>query len=156
VGSLNFPRSTNERTAPAQARRANHEAIESVLDLEHFQGPWRARAIDLSERAVSDDDARYRVMRLLEANPEMSQRQVARELGMSLGKINRCVQDLIRKGWIKAQGIRNHRNRVAYLITRRGLREKADLTIRFLHVKMREHERLRAEIEQMQEETQRR
>lgn len=107
---------------------------------------------------MSDDEARYRVMRLLEANPEMSQRQVARELGMSLGKVNRCVQELIRKGWIKAQGIRNHRNRVAYtyLMTRRGAREKADLAMRFLLVKMREYESLRAEIEQMQEETQRR
>jgi MarR family transcriptional regulator, temperature-dependent positive regulator of motility len=100
---------------------------------------------------MNSGDVHYRLMRLLEANPEMSQREVARELGISLGKVNYCLQALIQKGWIKAANFRNSRNKAAYayLLTQRGLREKASLTVHFLQIKLREYERLRAEIEQM-------
>jgi MarR family transcriptional regulator, temperature-dependent positive regulator of motility len=103
---------------------------------------------------MSSGDVHYKLMRLLEANPEMSQRDLARELGISLGKANYCVQALIRKGWIKATNFTNSQNKAAYmyLLTPRGLEEKASLTVEFLQAKMREYEALRAEIKQMRRE----
>ena len=100
------------------------------------------------------DETRYELIRLLEANPEMSQRDVARELGISLGKTNYCLRALIRKGFIKAANFKNSQNRTAYmyLLTPRGIEEKAKLTLRFLQIKMREYETLRVEIKQLQRE----
>jgi len=100
------------------------------------------------------DETHYKLMRLLEANPGLSQRDVARELGVSVGKANYCVRALATKGWIKVSNFKNSRNKSAYmyLLTPRGVQQKARLTVRFLRIKMREHEALRAEIEQMNRE----
>lgn len=104
---------------------------------------------------MSADEAQYKLLRLIEVNPQMSQREVARELGMSLGKVNYCLQALMRKGWIKAVNFKNSQNKSAYmyLLTPRGLKQKAELTVHFLQIKMHEFERLRAEIRQMQQDT---
>jgi EPS-associated MarR family transcriptional regulator len=101
---------------------------------------------------MSGEEMRYKLMRLLEANPGMSQRDAARELGVSLGKANYCLQALIHKGWVKATRFKNSRNKAAYmyLLTPRGIEEKASLTLEFLQIKMREYEMLRHEIEQIQ------
>lgn len=100
------------------------------------------------------DEMRYKLMRLLEASPEMSQRDVARELGISVGKVNYCLRALVRKGWIKAANFKNSQNRTAYMymLTPRGIEEKARVTVRFLQAKMREYETLRVEIEQIRKE----
>jgi EPS-associated MarR family transcriptional regulator len=100
------------------------------------------------------DEIRYKLVRLLDANPTMSQRDVARELGISLGKANFCLQALMQKGWIKATNFKNSRNKAAYmyLLTPRGLEGKASLTLRYLQKKMREYEALRVEIEEMRRE----
>lgn len=100
------------------------------------------------------DEMRYRLMRVLESNPEMSQREVARELGISLGKVNYCLQALIQKGWVKAANFKSSQNKAAYryLLTPRGIDEKARLTVRFLQAKMLEYEELGAEIERMRRE----
>jgi EPS-associated MarR family transcriptional regulator len=105
-----------------------------------------------------NEEMRYKVMRLLDANPGMSQRDAARELGISLGKVNYCVQALIRKGWLKASRFKNSRSKAAYmyLLTPRGIEEKAKLTLVFLQIKMREYQDLRAEIEQIQRDVERR
>jgi EPS-associated MarR family transcriptional regulator len=99
-------------------------------------------------------DVHFKLMRLLEANPEMSQRDLARELGISLGKVNYCLQALIGKGWIKVARFTNSHNKAAYmyLLTPRGIQRKASLTVRFLQRKMQEYELLRAEIRQMRRE----
>ena len=99
-------------------------------------------------------ETQYKVMRLLEANPEMSQRDVARTLGVSVGKVNYCLQALVLKGCIKATNFRNSRNKVAYmyLLTPRGVNEKARLTVEFLQRKVREYEALRDEIREMRRE----
>jgi len=101
------------------------------------------------------EETRYKVMRLLKSNPQLSQRDVARELGISLGKVNYCVQALVRKGWIKAANFKNSHNKAAYmyLLTPRGLEEKGRLTVQFLGIKMREYEKLRMEIDEMRRET---
>lgn len=100
------------------------------------------------------EEMRYRLMRLLEANPEMSQRDVARNLGVSLGKVNYCLRALVKRGWLKAANFKNSRNRAAYmyLLTPRGIEEKARVTVRFLQMRLREYDALRAEIEQMRKE----
>ena len=103
------------------------------------------------------DEMRYKLMRLLEANPGMSQRELARELGISLGKANYCLQALVRKGWVKATNFKNSHNKAAYmyLLTPRGLESKAALTMKYLQIKMREYEALRVEIEEVRREAQR-
>ena len=106
---------------------------------------------------MAGEEIRYKLMRLLEANPRMSQREAARTLDVSLGKVNYCVQALIRKGWIKASRFKNSRSKAAYmyLLTPRGIEEKASLTVEFLQIKMREYEVLRAEIERMRRDVER-
>jgi len=103
---------------------------------------------------VLTEETHYKLMRLIQANPELSQREVARELGVSLGKVNYCLRALVRRGWIKAANFKNSRNKAAYmyLLTPRGIEQKASLTVRFLKIKMNEYERLKVEIEQIRRE----
>jgi EPS-associated MarR family transcriptional regulator len=100
------------------------------------------------------DEVHFKLMKLLEANPAMSQRDAARQLGISLGKVNYCLRALVDKGWIKAARLKNSRNKMAYLylLTPRGIKKKASLTLAFLRRKMREYEILRSEIQQMRRE----
>ena len=104
---------------------------------------------------MAAEEIHYKLMRMLQANPQMSQRDAARELGVSLGKVNYCLRALVRRGWVKASNFKNSQNKAAYmyLLTPRGLEQKASLTLRFLQVKLREYEALRAEIEQMRQES---
>lgn len=97
------------------------------------------------------EEIHYKVMRLVEANPQMSQRQLANELGVSVGKANYCLRALVSSGLVKVRNFRNSSNKSAYmyLVTPRGIREKARLAVRFLGIKVREYELLRAEIEQI-------
>lgn len=105
---------------------------------------------ELSDRA----EMRFRVMRALEQDPKLSQRDLARELGVSLGGVNYCIKALIDKGAIKVENFRASGNkmRYAYVLTPVGLTEKARLTGRFLQRKMREYEALKAEIDGLQDE----
>jgi EPS-associated MarR family transcriptional regulator len=100
------------------------------------------------------DEVRYKLLKLLEANPRLSQRDVARELGISVGKVNYCLKLLVEKGLIKAINFKNSQNKVAYmyLMTPRGIEEKAGVTLRFLQRKMREYEELGADIKRIREE----
>jgi EPS-associated MarR family transcriptional regulator len=103
------------------------------------------------------DEMRYKLFKLLEPNPALSQREVARELGISLGKVNYCLKALAAKGWIKAANFKNSRNKRAYmyLLTPRGIEEKARFTAEFLRWKVQEHEALSAEIDQIRAEVER-
>ena len=105
-------------------------------------------------RSTLDEETRYQVLRLLEANPEMSQRDVARELGVSLGKVNYCVRALVQKGWIKVSNFTNSHNKAAYiyLLTPRGIEQKGRLTLQFLQLKVQEYEALHAEIQRLRQE----
>ena len=99
---------------------------------------------------------RYKLLTMLEDNPELSQRDLARKLGMSLGKTNYCLKALIQKGWIKIHNFRNSRNKRAYLykLTPAGIKEKAQVTKRFLALKLKEHAEIAHEIEQLRQEVQ--
>lgn len=95
------------------------------------------------------DEYRYKILRLLQADPKMSQRDLARALGISLGKVNYCLQALIDRGLLKANNFKNSRNKQAYmyLLTRKGFTERARATARFLEHKIAEYESLQREIE---------
>lgn len=100
------------------------------------------------------DDIRHKIFKAIEENPEINQRTLAVQLGVSLGKANFCLQALMDKGWVKAQNFRNSKNKVAYayLLTPSGIREKAKLTVRYLQIKMQEYELLKQEIEELTKE----
>ena len=100
------------------------------------------------------DEARYNILKKLENNPDISQRQLAEELGISLGKVNYCLQALIQKGLVKARNFSQSKKKVRYLyiLTPEGIENKAALTRRFLHRKVAEYEALRAEIDDIRKE----
>ncbi|WP_377069207.1 MarR family EPS-associated transcriptional regulator [Roseovarius ramblicola] len=100
------------------------------------------------------EDAQFRIMRLLHDNPEMSQRELARAVGVSTGGIHYVLSALLDKGLIKLGNFAasDDRRRYAYVLTRKGVTEKAALTKRFLARKMAEYEALRAEIEAVRAE----
>jgi len=103
------------------------------------------------------DQTRYRILKLLEADPRASQRRIARELGVSVGRVNFCLQALAAKGLIKVNNFRNSSNKRAYLylLTPNGLEEKARVTARFLRVKLAEYELLKSELEELRREVER-
>lgn len=102
------------------------------------------------------DEYRCKILRILQEAPDISQRDLARELGVSLGKVNYCLQALIQKGLVKANNFKNSNNKKAYLylLTRKGIAEKARATARFLERKMAEYEALQREIEELRREIQ--
>lgn len=99
-----------------------------------------------------NEETHLKVLRLLEGNPRLSQREVSEALGVSLGKTNFCLKALIDKGLIKVQSFRKSQNKLAYayLLTRIGIAEKSVITARFLKRKMAEYEHLQAEIAALQ------
>lgn len=103
------------------------------------------------------DELRYKILRLLDQQPHLSQRSLARELGLSLGKANYCVQALMGKGLVKARNFRNSENKTAYMyyLTPKGVQDKARVTIRFLKIRMAEYEQLKAEIETLRRDADR-
>ena len=100
------------------------------------------------------DELRLRVLRALDANPELSQRQLAAELDVSLGGVNYALKALIERGFVKADNFRKSGNKVAYLyvLTPQGVAEKASLASAFLGRKIEEYEVLRQEIEALRGE----
>jgi MarR family transcriptional regulator, temperature-dependent positive regulator of motility len=100
------------------------------------------------------EDTHYQVLKILEQNPQISQRELAGEMGVSLGKVNYCLKALMDKGLVKAKNFKNSANKRAYfyVLTPRGMEAKARISVRFLQRKLREYEALRDEIEQLQKE----
>ena len=110
--------------------------------------------LEHSDKALSTgarNELRLRVLRALEANPELSQRQLAAELGVSLGGVNYALKALIGRGFVKADNFRKSGSKVAYLyvLTPKGLAEKSSLATAFLGRKLEEYEVLRQESESL-------
>lgn len=105
-----------------------------------------------------DDAIRYRLLKLLDEQPHLTQRELAKAMGISLGKANFCLRALIDVGAVKANNFRSSANKSAYLytLTPRGIEEKARVTRRFLLHKMAEYEAIRKEIEELRAESQKR
>ena len=112
----------------------------------------------MAERRLQlSDDLRYRLLKELENNATLSQRELAGVLGISLGKVNYCVRALVQKGWVKARNFKNSNNKLAYAyyLTPHGMEEKAQLAFQFLQVKVREVEALRRELDEILKRTRR-
>jgi len=109
------------------------------------------------KQAQLQQDTYFRVLRLLHEHPELTQRELAQRLEVSLGRLNYCLKALIDKGWVKVNSFsRSHRKiNYVYLLTPQGLMEKARLTGSFLRRKQHEFDALRAEIERLQIEIER-
>lgn len=101
-----------------------------------------------------DEATRYRILNLLEAHPELSQRELAERVGFSLGKTNYCLKALVDKGWVKIQNFRNSHNKSAYIyrLTPSGVGEKVRVTRAFLARKLREYDEISAEIDRLRQE----
>lgn len=100
------------------------------------------------------DEYRCKILKLLEQDPQINQRALAKELGVSLGKANYCLRALMEKGLVKANNFKNNHNKMAYMyfLTQRGMTEKAQATKRFLDRKVAEYEKLQQEIEVLRRE----
>ena len=98
------------------------------------------------------EDTHFRVLSLLEQNPDMSQRDLAKALGVSLGGLNYSLKALMERGMVKAQNFSKSERKLAYayVLTPQGLAEKTKLTARFLKRKMEEYDALKAEIDSLQ------
>ena len=103
---------------------------------------------------VNKKDIRLDLLRKLESNPKYTQRDLSKEMEVSLGKINYCMKKLIEKGWLKAKNFQQSENKkaYAYFLTSKGMDQKSKLTIVFLKRKMEEYELLKGEIEQLKKE----
>ena len=95
------------------------------------------------------EERNLNALRLLQENPEMSQRELAEELGVSLGAANYCLKALVDKGWVKLENFQKNPNKLGYLylLTPMGIAAKTTLTARFLQRKLSEYEKLKADIE---------
>jgi len=100
---------------------------------------------------VLTDPQRLEILKLLQAKPQMSQRDLAQAMGVSLGKANYCLKALMGKGLVKLENFRNNpdKRQYAYLLTPAGLEEKTRITMAFLRRKVVEYEALEREIEQL-------
>ncbi|MFZ3160129.1 MAG: MarR family EPS-associated transcriptional regulator [Rhodoferax sp.] len=108
----------------------------------------------MPDQITLHQETHLKVLRLLEVNPQMNQRDLAAALGVSLGKTNFCLKALLDKGLLKVQNFQSNKRKLAYayFLTPAGIAEKTTLAGRFLKRKIDEYELLRAEIETLQQE----
>ena len=101
-------------------------------------------------------EIRYRLLKLLESNSNLTQRQMAEEVGISLGKFNSCLKELVRKGIVKIERFASSGNKISYMyiLTPHGTEQKAKITASFLRHKMTEYEQLKKEIYELRQEIQ--
>ncbi len=106
---------------------------------------------------MSHDPHYYKLLKLIEANPAIQQREMAKAMGVSLGKANYCIRALMQKGLVKMDNFRRADNKLAYsyLLTPSGIEEKARLTVSFLKYKVAEYEAISHEIEDLRREAER-
>ena len=104
---------------------------------------------------MNQKDIHLDLLRKIEANPEYTQRELSREMGVSLGKVNYCMKKLIEKGWVKLMNFTKNPNKdgYAYLLTPKGIEEKTRLTFVFLKIKVEEYEILKEEISILKQDT---
>ena len=107
-----------------------------------------------SRRSTIQEDTYFRVLRILQVRPDVTQREIAQILGVSTSGLNYCLNALIDKGWVKVHNFSESKNKFGYvyLLTPSGIAEKASLMGRFLQRKLKEYEEMRAEIESVRSE----
>ena len=99
-----------------------------------------------------EDEIQYKLLRALQENPDVTQRELASILGVSLGKANYCLRALMGRGWVKMENFRRNPNKMGYvyLLTPKGIEEKARIAVRFLRHRLHEFDALKAELERLQ------
>jgi EPS-associated MarR family transcriptional regulator len=100
---------------------------------------------------MPNKQSKYQLLKSLEQDANLTQRQLSKELGISLGKVNYCLQSLIQKGFVKINNFKNSKHKIqySYLLTPTGIEEKTKLTIEFLKTKTIEYEALKKEVEKL-------
>ncbi len=101
-----------------------------------------------------DEETHYRLLSLIQENPKISQRQLAREMGVSVGKVNYCIKALVDIGHLKLNNFKRSKNKFGYfyVLTPKGLKEKAHITLRFLEIKKMQYDQIQKEIVELQYE----
>jgi EPS-associated MarR family transcriptional regulator len=104
---------------------------------------------------MNNKDIKLDLLRKIESNSKYTQRELSREIGVSLGKINYCMKELSKKGWIKLIKFNQNPNKIgyAYLLTPRGIEQKTRLSFKFLKLKIAEYEMLKSEISELERDT---
>jgi len=107
-----------------------------------------------SIKAKAQEEHYLKVMRLLQENPDLTQRELAEQLGLSVGSVNYCLKALIEKGWVKMRNFIHSKNKFGYIyvLTPAGINQRAELTSKFLARKIAEYEKLKSEIETLKTE----
>ena len=97
---------------------------------------------------IYEQEIRYRLLKILAREPRLGQREMAKRMGISLGKVNFCVTELADKGWIKITRLKSARKKIPYIymLTPRGLEQKAKITLKFLKRKLSEYEEIKHQI----------
>jgi len=100
---------------------------------------------------MNDNQDHYNVLRKIQSKPESTQRELAEELGFSLGKLNYCLMALKLKGLIKIRNFKKNPNKIhyIYMLTPKGIAQKTKLTVKYMKLKMREYDELKKEIEEL-------
>jgi EPS-associated MarR family transcriptional regulator len=129
----------------------------AVACLKHIElHPAQKQFVDFmtSRQAKLQEDTYFRAMRILQENPDLTQRELAEKLGISVGGLNYCLKALMEKGMVKMKNFATSKNKFGYVyvLTPTGIAEKAAITHRFLQRKMDEYEALKAEIETLRSE----
>ena len=101
-----------------------------------------------------DNEIRRKILSILLKNPTITQRDLSKKMGVSLGKVNYCLNSVIEKGLVKVNNFKNSGNKksYSYILTSEGLEQKAKLTIDYIQRKMQEYESIRNELELLKEE----
>jgi EPS-associated MarR family transcriptional regulator len=99
-----------------------------------------------------NSEIRYRILKAVEGEPQITQRELAARLGMSVGKVNYCLRALIRKGFVKAKNFKNssQKRQYVYKLTPQGVAERTRVAIAFLMLKSAEFDEIRAEIDRLE------
>jgi EPS-associated MarR family transcriptional regulator len=101
-----------------------------------------------------EQEIRYHLLKILAEEPQLGQREMAKRMGISLGKVNFCVSELAAKGWIKITRLKSARKKIPYIymLTPKGVEEKGKLTVRFLKRKVSEYEEIKVLISEIYQE----
>ncbi|MDL1978154.1 MAG: MarR family EPS-associated transcriptional regulator [Deltaproteobacteria bacterium] len=121
------------------------------------------KCLDMATRAAytvhvmnksHEEEIRYNILRVLSRESKVTQREMARKMGISLGKVNSCISELVRRGLIKINRFKGARNRFGYIyvLTPRGIEEKAGLTLSFLKRKMLEYTEIKRQVREVAQE----
>ncbi len=101
-----------------------------------------------------EQEIHYHLLKILRLEPQIGQLDMAKRMGISIGKVNYCISELAAKGWIKITRFRSAKNKIpyTYMLTPKGLEEKAGLTLRFLKRKLTEYEEIKKQIRELHHE----